>query len=590
MLRQQFPRGDAQAGMLLPFFASRAADNLINREVVLAEAERLGLHATDEELRDELERGRYSQIFFPGGKFVGQDEYEARIQQANLTVPEFEGNVKQEIIFDKLRNLILTSAPLTETDLRQEFDKRNTKVKFDYAVVRKDDVLKAIHPTEAELKAFYDRNQATYKNSIPEKRKVNYVLLDNAKIEAETPVSREDLQAYYNQHRDEFRVPGQVNVRQILIKTPLPGADGKIDPKGVEEARKKAEDVSRQLKAGAKFEELAKKYSDDPSGKNGGSIGWVQHFPVPSVDKVAYSLPKGATSDVIDAGYAFVILHIDDKQDAHVKSLEEVKAQIEPIIKQPRVARAAESQANALLTQARTSGLEKAAAAKGLQVVSTDFISRTDSLPGIGNAPELMEAVFSAAEKAPPDQVQLARGYVVYEVLGIKPPTTPSFEEIHSRVETEFKNERSAALLSQKTQELADRAKAEHDLKKAAKELGATVKTSDWVLPEGQVPDVGTMSGGASVAFTMKPGEISGPIETGTNGVVLALLDKQLPSGQDFAAKKDELSDSLRQQKQAELFGMFVANLREQMEKSGKVKINQDEMKRLTRQGGEEGG
>ena len=147
-----------------------------------------------------------------------------------------------------------------------------------------------------------------------------------------------------------------------------------------------------------------------------------------------------------------------------------------------------------------------------MNVINTDFVSRTDTLPGIGSSPQFMSAVFGQAEKAPPDQVQVAQGYAVFEVMAIKPASTPTFEEIRSRVEEEFRNERVAALLTQKTQELSDRAKAEHDLKKAAKEAGATMKTSDFVLPDGQVPDIGSMSGGASVAFTMKPGEISGPI------------------------------------------------------------------------------
>jgi len=175
-------------------------------------------------------------------------------------------------------------------------------------------------------------------------------------------------------------------------------------------------------------------------------------------------------------------------------------------------------------------------------------------------------------------------------VLAVKPPATPTFEEIRGRVETEFKNDRSAALLAQKTQELSDRAKAGHDLKKAAKELGATVKTSDFVLPDGQVPDIGSMSGGASVAFSMKPGEISGPIDNGTTGAVLSLLERQEPTAQEFAAKKDQIRDSLLQSKKEELFSLFVVNLRDQMQKSGKIKINQEEMKKLTRsQGSEEG-
>jgi peptidyl-prolyl cis-trans isomerase D len=583
MVRQQFPRGGAQMSMLMPFFAQRAAENLINQKAILVEAERLGLRVNDQELSDELQHGRYSQAFFPGGNFIGQEAYEARIQQAELTVPQFERSVKDEILFDKLRNLITGGAVVTDAEVHQEFVRRNTKVKFDYAVIKKDDVLKEIHPSEAELKAFYDRNKATYNNSIPEKRKIRYVLVDTGKIQAETPVTHEELQSYYNQHRDEYRVPEQVKTSQILIKTPLPGADGKVDPKGSEDARKKAEDVLKQLKTGAKFEDLAKKYSEDSSGKNGGSIGWVQHFPVPAADKVAYALPKGGTSDVIDAGYAFLILRIDDKQPAHVKPLDEVKDQIEPVIKQQKAARAADNETNALLTQAKTAGLDKAASGKGLEAVTTDFISRTDTLPGIGNSPQFTEAVFSAREKSPPDETQLPQGYVIFEVLAVKPPATPTFEEIRSRVETEFKNERSAALLSQKTSELSDRAKAAHDLKKASKELGATVKTSDFVLPDGQVPDVGSMAGGASVAFTIKPGEISGSIDNGNTGVVLALLERQEPPEQDYAAKKNEIRNSLLQKKQEEIFQLFVANLRDQMQKAGKIKINQEEMNSLTR-------
>jgi peptidyl-prolyl cis-trans isomerase D len=592
MLRQQMPKAGAQAAMLLPFFASRAADNLINRKVLLVEAERLGLRVNDEELRDELQHGRYAQVFFPEGKFIGQDEYEARLRQADISVPEFEQEVKSEILFDKLRNLVTASAAVTDAEVRKEFERRNTKVKFDYAVLRKDDLLKSIHPSDTELKAFYERNKATYNNSIPEKRKLRYVVLETAKVEAQTQVTPDDLQAYNDQHRDEFRVPEQVNVRHILIKTPLPGPDGKVDTKGAEEARKKAEDVLKQIKAGGNFAELAKKYSEDPgSAKNGGSLGWIgKGRTVPEFEKAAFSLPKGGTSDLVQSSYGFHIIHVDDKQDAHLKTLDEVKDQIQSVIKQQKAARAADSLASALLTQARTAGLDKAAATRDLQVISTDFVSRTESLPGIGNSPEFMNAAFEQREKSPPDQVQLPQGVVVYEVTAIKPPATPTFEEIRSRVETEFKNERVAALLSQKTKELSDRAKAEHDLKKAAKEVGATVKTTDFVLPDGQVPDLGNLSGPAAVVFSMKPGEISGPIENGNIGAVLSLLEKQEPSAQDFAAKKDQIRDSLLQGKQQELFGLFVQNLREQMQKSGKIKINEDEMKSLSRsQAPEEG-
>ena len=102
-------------------------------------------------------------------------------------------------------------------------------------------------------------------------------------------------------------------------------------------------------------------------------------------------------------------------------------------IRQQKAAQAAANQVNSLLALARSQGLDKAAAAKGLNVINTDFVSRTDTLPGIGNAPQFMSAVFGQAEKAPPDQVQVAQGYAVFDVLAIKPAATPSRASLNSK-------------------------------------------------------------------------------------------------------------------------------------------------------------
>ena len=111
-----------------------------------------------------------------------------------------------------MRDLVTSSATVTDAEVRKQFEKQNTKVKFDYAVIKKDDILKSIHPVDAELKAFYDRNKNSYVNSIPEKRQVKYVVVDNARLLSQTQVTQQELQSYYDQHRDEFRVPEQVNV------------------------------------------------------------------------------------------------------------------------------------------------------------------------------------------------------------------------------------------------------------------------------------------------------------------------------------------------------------------------------------------
>ena len=434
------------------------------------------------------------------------------------------------------------------------------------------------------MKAFYESHRASYANSVPEKRKVKYAVVETSKTEAGVQITPDDLRSYYDQHRDQYRMPEQAKVKAMTFlserrRCPVP--DGKVDEKGVAEAQRRAEDLLKQLKGGAKLEDLAKKYSEDPgSAKQGGSLGWIgKGQTVPEFEKVAFSLPKGQISDLVKSSYGFHIIRVDDKQDAHMKTIEEVKAEVEPVLKHQKAQQLAQKQSEALLKQAREQGLDAAAAAQVISVIISDFFGRKDMLPGLGPATQFMDAVFSAAEKSPPDVAPASQGIAVFQLLAVKPAATPTFEEIRSKVEEEFKNERSSTLLSQKIQELSDRAKTEHDLKRAAKELDATVKTSDFVLPDGQVPDVGSMSGPASVAFTMKPGEISAPLSSGADAIVLSVLENQQPTEADYAAKRDQIRDQVLLGKQQERFGLFVSSLVDQMTKSGKIKRNEEEIK-----------
>src|SRR5579863_10703051 len=166
-------------------------------------------------------------------------------------------------------------------------------------------------------------------------------------------------------------MPEQVKVSHILIKTPLAGADGKVDEKGLAEAQRRAEDLLKQLKGGAKFETLAEKYSEDPgSAKQGGSLGWIgRGQTVPEFEKTAFSLPKGQMSDLVKSSYGFHIIRVDDKQEAHMKSLDEVKADIEPILKAQKAQQVAQKQAETLLKAATTQGLDAAAAAQSVPVI-----------------------------------------------------------------------------------------------------------------------------------------------------------------------------------------------------------------------------
>jgi peptidyl-prolyl cis-trans isomerase D len=580
-------RGNQIPDFYMPILRQQAIKQLIQQAELQYESERMGLKVSDQEFRDELQFGPYKQAFFPAGKWIGSDKYKQMLTQGGTTVENFERDVRLDLLQRKLVNVIGARATATDSEVEQAYKDQNTKVKFQYAVVKLDDVAKTVKPTDTELKAFYSANQARYANSIPEKRQIRYFVLNEKNIADKVTVDPAEIQRAYVANQNAYRIPERAKVRHILIEMPKPGPDGKVDQKGLDEARAKAQDVLKQIKASGDWAGLAKKYSTDPGSKDkGGELNWIEKGQtVAEFEKVAFAQNKGQISDPVQSQFGFHIIQTEEKEDAHLKPLAEVKPGIEEAMKAEKIKAAMTQASTEAASIAQKQGLDKAASKYGAQVVSSNLITRSDSLPGIGPQPQFMDAIFSASEKAGPQVTQTPQSTVVFEVAKVEPARTPSFDEIKDRVATEFKNQRAGDMLRRKVQELADRAHAEHDLGKAAKEAGASFKTSDLVSRTQQVPEIGSLSGPAAAAFTMKQGEISGPINLGTSQAVLQIVERQEPSATDadFAKQRDQLRERLASQKRQEVLTLFVTDLNTRLEKEGKVKINKTEMDNLTK-------
>jgi peptidyl-prolyl cis-trans isomerase D len=575
------------AAFYTSFLTPQIARQLIQRAEVSYEANRLGLRVSDEEVRDELRNGQYKQIFFPGGTWIGQEKYQEMLGESGTTVEGFERDMREGLLSRKLFNTVAASVSVAPSEVEQAYKDRNTKVKFQYAILDLAEISKQIKPTEAELKAFYEANKSRYLNSIPEKRQVRYFVLSDKDAETKVNVDPAEVARYYNQHQEEYRLPERARVRHILIKTPAPGPDGKVDQKALDAARTKAEGILKQIKGGADFAELAKKNSQDPgSADKGGELGWiVKGQTVPEFEKTAFSQNPGQISGLVQTSYGFHIIQTEEKSAAGVKPLSEVRASIENLLKGQKASELVTQNGTQAQEIAQKQGLDKAAAKFGVPVVQSNPISRADTLPGVGPAPEVMSLIFATDEKSGPQIARSQQGYVVFQVTKVTPQSTPALDEIRDKVATDFKNQRGNDLLQKKVKELADRAHVLHDLAKAAKEQGATVKTSDLVSRSSQVPDIGSMSGPASAAFNLKPGEISGPLNLGSKALVVAVMDRQEPSASDpaFAGQRDQLAEQLAQQKKEEALNLFLSNLDERLKKEGKLKINNAEMNALTK-------
>jgi peptidyl-prolyl cis-trans isomerase D len=571
----------------VPIMTQQILQQLVQLKEERYEAGRLGLSVTNEEVQDELQHGRYKDVFYPDGKWIGKEKYEELLTQGGTTAADFENATRDELLDRKLFNTVSAAVSVSPADVDHTFKERNTRVKFQYAVLNLADIQKEITPTDAELKAFYETNKRTYVNSIPEKRQIRYFVLNDKDVESKVTVDAGDLQRYYAANKDHFALPERVKVRHILISTPPAGADGKVDQKGVDEARAKAADILKQIRAGGNFAELAKKYSQDPgSATNGGELGWVlRGKTVPEFEKTAFGQNPGQVSDLVQTSYGFHIIQTEEKESARLKPLAEVKGEIETLVRADKASALLDRERAAAEATALKQGLDKAAALSGAPVILSNPMNRGDLLPGIGPSPELSSMVFAGTEKSGPQVARYSQGYVIFEIAKIMPAATPSFEEIRDRVATEFKNQRGNDLLIKRTKEMADRAHAQHDLAKAAKEAGATVKTSELLTSNSQSPDLGSMSGPPSVAFTLKPGEISGPLSLGEKGAVLQVIDRQEPSLTDgqFAKEREGIEEELAGKKRNEAWQLFLSNLGNRLEKEGKVKLNKAEINNLIR-------
>jgi peptidyl-prolyl cis-trans isomerase D len=162
--------------MIMNFFTQQVGQQLVQQQILLAEAGRLGIGATNEDVAAYLHSGPTGAVIFPNGKYIGDDQYAALVNnRLNISVAEFEDNIKRDIVLQRLRALITAVVTVNDQEIRSTYRKDNIKIKFDYAVLSSDELGKTINPSDADLQAFFSKNAVRYPKAVPEQRKITYI-------------------------------------------------------------------------------------------------------------------------------------------------------------------------------------------------------------------------------------------------------------------------------------------------------------------------------------------------------------------------------------------------------------------------------
>ena len=555
-------------------YAKQILSQLVYTKEVQYEANRLGIKVTNEEIADRVRQ--YLPTAFNGGNPVGMDQYAQQVQQRfGMAVPVFEDQIKQLLLEEKFRRLVTDGISASPAELQEQFRYQNEKVKLDYALIKPEDLEAKITPDEAEIKAAYEKRKSQYQ--IPEKRVAEYGLVDLTKLRQNVQISDDDLKARYQRDIQQYEVPNRVHVEHILFMTV-----GKPDAE-VDEIKKKAEDVLKQVKKGAKFEDLAKKYSEDPGTKDkGGDLGFiVQGQTVPEFEKVAFSLQPGSVSDLVKTQYGFHIIKVLAKETAHTKPFDEVKDSIRApmmLTKTDEDASKIADQLAAAIRKSNRTPLADLARDFHLEVAQTRAVAATDPLIELGNSTEAKDTIFRLREGEVSQPIRTDRGYVVLSLKQVIPAHQASLDEVRDKIVASLKQEKAQELARQKADELAKRIKNGEKFDAAAKALGLDPKTSDDFSRAGSIAGVGSGKQ-LSAAFNMKAGEVSAPQNIGTNWLIYRVESKIEPNPADFEKQKKDLADQVLNDKRGLAYEAFRSGLEQRLKQEGKLKLMPEKLK-----------
>jgi peptidyl-prolyl cis-trans isomerase D len=486
-------------------------------------------------------------------------------------VAEFENEIKEEIIVRRLQALLTAGVSVGDKEVRDSYLKQNIKIKFDYAVLASDDLRKTINPSDSDLEAFFKQNALRYASAVPEQRRITYFAFTPNELPGGLPQpTQQEVKQYFDAHASEYKVPDQARSRHILIKV-----DQGADPKADAAAKAKAEGILKQILAGGNFADLAKKNSDDPGSKElGGELGFArQGAMVPEFDNAIFTQKIGDTK-IVKSQFGYHIVQVEERQAAHVESLLEVLPTIEGTLVRQKIAQAEENYARNLTSEAIKNGLEKTASAHHLELATTPLVGAQGVIAALPDSAQLIGKAFQSKQGDPAQFAPTGEGYAIFQVTGVAAAHAPNFADYKAKITEDYRDQKLPVLLNQKTKELSDKAKAYNDLAKAAKEVGATVKTSDLVPSTGQVPDFGQVSQVAPELLDMAPGAISGPINAGRTGVVAKIVDKQQPTPDEIARSFDQTRDQILEQRRSDAFNLFLGNIMNDYKKSNRIRMS----------------
>ncbi len=529
---------------------------LIDEYAALAEADRLGLRVSDAEVRERILTLPAFQV---DGRFVGEQQYRMVLQRQSppISIAQFEEDVRKSILIERLQAAITGWVSVSETEIADEHRRRNERVRVDVVAFRANDYRDEVDATDADIELLYNEDSALYQ--VPEKRRLRFLLVDEAAIFDSITPSEEELQAYYDTNLSQYRTPGQVRASHILLRI------GESDEAEVE-ARAAA--LAARARGGEDFAALALEFSEDEgTAGNGGDLGtFGRGRMVPEFEAVAFSMAPGDVSDPVESAFGYHVILVTEAEEEVTEPFEDVRDSIANILKQERASSRGRSLAQAIAAEVTTpDDLERAAAARGYEVQESGFAAPGEPILGLGLAREVSDRAFRMEPGEVAGPIPSPSGPAFVTVVATQDPYVPPLDEVRDDVREDVIRKKALTMAQERAAEAARALREADDFVAAAQEADYAVGSSDLVARGAALPEVGVSAAVEAIAFGMDPGAVSEPIEAGNAVAVVRLVEREEASAQDLDTQREQLRDQLVATRQGQFFSAYMTRVKERL-------------------------
>ncbi len=541
----------------------QALNGAVNQKVLLAEAKRMGLAPTDQDLQKAI-------LAIPGmkddkGNFVGSEAYANVIRRAyRMTPADFERMARDQIALERLNQVLRGTIYVSDAELEQSYREQTEKAQIRYVLMPSNRFLQGEAIPTPEVASYFAAHKEEYR--LPEQRDIAFLLVDDGKMMGQAQIPDTEVKAYYDAHLADYSHEAETQARHILALV--------NDQQNEAAAKAKIEAAQSRIKAGADFAAVASEISEDTGSKaQGGELGW---FPKERMDpkfgEAAFAAAPGQVVGPIRSQYGYHLIKVEGRREAGTTPLDEVKSQIVFQLSGERSKKESEAKAKRLaerLAKDKPKGPEAlddlARQDATLTYTASARFGRQEPIPGLGLAPELASSVFSLTKGAVTPALQVPRGWVIAYVKDVLPQRVPDLAEVEPKVRLAAAREKQSRMAVEELARAKQKLAGGETLDQVATALGVKVVDSPEFGATGGIPGLGNNPQVAKAALSLQPGQVGGPFPDPQGAVLFQVKSKKAFDPVEFAKQKDATRESLGREKTIRLLQALIDKKRQEI-------------------------